>query len=392
MNKIKIAYFPFFLVFYEIATYLSNDMYLPALPNMMKDLNLSTQQVQLTLTTWFIGLAGLPLVMGIISDRFGRRPTLLIGGLVYFFASLVCALAMNTHVLLTARFFQGAAIPSMMVAGYACIHELYDQKEAIRLLALMGSISVLAPALGPLLGSIVLYFTSWRGIFWIIVLWTAIALLFLFKYMPETRPSHLREPIHLGTLFSQYARIITNKQFVLLICVLGFIFGGFIIWIASGSLLVIENFHYTPLMFGIFQAVIFAAFIMGTHSVKYLMEWIGVKRLIWTGLTITFCGGVLLALFALLFPQGFYPFLAGMTIYSLGSGLCFSPLNRSIIETTEEPMGVRVALFTVLWTGFSVLGSLFASFYFNGTIAAIALPIAAAVSISFVMNFFAMRL
>lgn len=388
MKNVKSLYFPLLLVFYEIATYLSNDMYLPALPDMMRDLHLSTKQVQLTLTTWFIGSATLPLIMGIVSDRYGRRLTLLSGGVVYFFATIACALATNTQILLISRFIEGAAIPSMMVAGYSCIHESYEQKEAIRILALMGSITVLAPALGPLLGSIVLLFTDWRGIFWIIAIWTAVAISLLYKWMPETHPAENRLPIHLGNLFRHYGRILTNPRFVLLMAVLGFIFGGFIVWIAAGPLLVIESFHYTPLAFGLIQAVIFAAYIFGNRLIKLLLERVSIKYLIWSGLLCTLCGGVLLLLFAIIFPHYLSPFLLAMSIYSFGSALCFAPLNRSIIESSHEPMGIRVALFTVCWTGFAVLGSLVAGHFYNGTVMSLSCPIAIAIMISCVMMLF----
>jgi DHA1 family multidrug/chloramphenicol efflux transport protein-like MFS transporter len=371
---------------YEIATYLSNDMYLPALPEMMKELALSTKQAQWTLTTWFVGGACMPLVLGVFSDRYGRRPILLGGGIVYIVSTIICALTTNVHTLLIMRFIEGAAIPSMMVAGYACIHELYEQKEAIRILALMGSITVLAPALGPLLGSVVLLFTSWRGIFWIIAIWATITILLLAKWMPETLPREKRQPIHLETLFKQYGRVLINKQFMSLMCVLGFIFTGFIVWISAGPLLVLETFQHTAIVFGFIQAGIFAAYIMGNRWVKYLLEWMSIQSLIRLGLAITLTGGVLLILFAIFLPKNLYTFLFAMTLYSLGSALCFAPLNRSIIEASAEPMGVRVALFTVLWEAFAVLGSLIASVFFNGMIASIAYPIAAAILISCIIK------
>lgn len=388
MMKVKTRplLFPVLLVLYEIATYLSNDMYLPALPDMMRDLNLTTQQAQLTLTTWFVGSATLPLILGVISDRYGRRPVLLLGGIIYIAATIMCAITIDSGSLLIARFIEGAAIPSMMVAGYACIHELYEQKEAIRILALMGSITVLAPALGPLVGGIVLYFSNWRGIFWVIAVLSAIAVALLFQWMPETLPPEKREPVHFGRLLGQYGRLLTNKRFMLLLFVLGFIFTGFIVWITAGPLLVIQTFHYSPIAFGIIQAAIFAAYIYGNHQVKYLLEWMSVKKLIWLGLGITLCGGILIFLFAVSMPDSLYLFLIGMTIYSFGSALCFAPLNRSIIEASDEPMGVRVALFTVLWTGFAVLGSLIASFYFDGTVSSIAYPVAAAIVLSCMMK------
>lgn len=378
--------FPFLLVFYEIATYLSNDMYLPALPQMMSDLKLSTHQAQLTLTTWFVGSATMPLIMGVISDRFGRRPVLLVGGLIYILSTIVCALSTNVSSLLIARAIEGGMVASVLVPGYACVHELYEQKEAIRILALMGSISVLAPAFGPLFGSIILYFFNWRGIFWVIALWSMIAILLLRWWMPETLPIEKRHPIHLKTLFKHYGAILTNKKFMLLMFVLGFIFCGFIAWITAGPLLVIESFHYNAIFFGILQAIVFAAYIYGNRWVSYLLDKLGILVLIRLGLIITLCGGLLVLMSGQFFPNSLYPFIMAMTIYSFGSALCFSPLNRSIIETSTEPMGVRVALFTVFLMLFAVLGSGLASIFFNGSILSLSFIITLSIVLACLMN------
>lgn len=381
-RKSKILLFPLLLVFYEIATYLSNDMYLPALPQMMKELGLSLQQAQLTLTMWFIGQASMPLVMGIISDRYGRRPVLLSGGVIYILATLVCALSYDAQTLLIARLIEGGMVASMLVPGYACIHELYEQKEAIRILALMGSISVLAPAFGPLLGSLVLYFWNWRGIFWIIAVLAALAILLLNKWMPETLPQEKRYPIHFGKLINSYWLVLTNKRFMLLMFILGFIFAGFIAWITAGPLLVINNFHFTAIAFGIIQAIIFAAFIFGNRLVKSLLDKLGVKNLIHLGLAITLCGGLLELGLALVFSQALFLFLTAMTIYSFGAALCFAALNRIIIESSDVAMGVRVALFAVFLASFAVLGSGMASLFFNGSILSLACLVATAIVIS----------
>jgi Bcr/CflA subfamily drug resistance transporter len=384
-RQLKLPLFPLLLVFYEIATYLSNDMYLPALPQMMSELTLSTKQAQLTLTTWFLGQAAMPLVMGILSDRYGRRPVLLVGGVLYIASTILCALSQNVAILLLGRFLEGCMVASMMVAGYACIHELYEKNEAIKLLALMGSISILAPALGPLFGGIVLYFTDWRGIFWVITVWAIVAVFLLAKTMPETLPSDKRQPIHWGQLITSYWRVLTNLHFMLLMFVLGFIFAGWIAWIAAGSLLIIENFHYSAIAFGWIQALIFAAYIVGNHMVKYLLDWLGVNKLIYVGLLITLGGGLALLAAAYLFPSTLYPFLGAMMVYSFGSALCFSPLNRSIIETSKQPMGVRVALFTVFLTSFAALGSAMSGLFFDGTLVSLAYLISVAIIIACIM-------
>ncbi|MFN7097907.1 MAG: MFS transporter, partial [Gammaproteobacteria bacterium] len=147
MRVLKI--FPILLALYEVVTYLSNDMYLPALPQLANDLHTTNALAQLSLTTWFLGAASMQLILGPISDRYGRKPVLLIGGIFFVIATLICAMTPDMTTMLIARFFQGCAVCSVTVAGYATIHELYDQKAAMKALALMGSITVLAPAFGP---------------------------------------------------------------------------------------------------------------------------------------------------------------------------------------------------------------------------------------------------
>ncbi|MBV9575444.1 MAG: multidrug effflux MFS transporter [Gammaproteobacteria bacterium] len=374
--------FPLLLVLYEIATYLSNDMYLPALPQLMRELNLTQQQAQLTLTTWFAGQASLPLIMGVISDRYGRKPVLLISGIIYIIATVICALTTHFYVLMIARAVEGGMVAAMLVCGYACIHELYEQKDAIRILAMMGSIVVLAPALGPLAGSIVLYFTNWRGIFWLIAFLAFLSIALLAKFMPETHPLEKRSPLHWAMLFKRYGRIISHTTFMQLMMVLGFIFGGWITWITAGPLLIIENFHHTPLSFGLIQAAIFSVYILGNRCIKYLLTAMEVNMIIRLGLIISLIGGLLALVLSLIFPAQLSPFLGGMAVYSFGSALCFAPLNRLIIESSTESMGAKVAMFTVFLTLFAVLGSISSSIFFNGSVISLACLISSAILIS----------
>jgi Bcr/CflA subfamily drug resistance transporter len=368
--------FPILLVVYEISVYLSNDMYLPALPNMMHDLQISATQAQLTITMWFIGAASTPLVMGALADHFGRRSTLLTGGMIYVFATIICALAVNESTILIPRIIQGAMISSMMVAGYACIHESYEHKEAIRLLAIMGGVSVLAPALGPLLGAIVLSFASWRFIFWIIGLLSTIMLISLYYNMPETLFPERRQALNLGTIMNNYWLVITNKKFIVLMAVLGCTFAGFISWIAAGPLLVIESLKYNAVAFGWMQALVFGAYIFGSHLVNFLLKTHDAHRLITLGLSVSLISGICLLLFSVLLPTQFYLFLSAIIFYSFGSALCFAPLNRLIIESTDQPMGIRVAMFTAGLMLCGVLGSSMASIIYNGTLFSLAIIIA----------------
>jgi multidrug resistance protein len=105
-------------------------------------------------------------LVGPLSDRLGRRPILICGMLLFVLATLACALTTDFNLFLAGRFVQGATVCFILVAGYASIHEMYEQKEAIKIISLMNSVTVVAPALGPLIGGLIVTFATWRWTFW----------------------------------------------------------------------------------------------------------------------------------------------------------------------------------------------------------------------------------
>ena len=105
------------------------------------------------------------LIVGPLADRYGRRPVPLIGGVFFLLSSLGCALAADIYWLIFARFVQGISVCSMMVPGYASIHDLYDDEKAIQILVWMGTVAIIVPAIGPLFGGFILLFATWRWVF-----------------------------------------------------------------------------------------------------------------------------------------------------------------------------------------------------------------------------------
>lgn len=264
----KIAFlFPACLIFYEIATYLSNDMYLPSLPSIARDLGVSQDWVQYTLAAWFLGSGSMQLFLGPVADRFGRKRVLLMGIVFFVFSSLVCAMTDDIMTLVIARFFQGSAVCSVVVAGYASIHELYDGKRAIQILAIMASVSVLAPALGPLLGALVVEYSTWRLIFWILAIWGLLSFVLLSSSMTETRDE--RASMDIKLILNHYKNIALNATFMRFTVIFCFLIVGFFIWIVEAPFIIIETMGKSPLYFGVAQAAIFSAFIIGAQITKY---------------------------------------------------------------------------------------------------------------------------
>lgn len=362
----NLVVFPFILIFYEIITYLSNDLYLPALTNLMRDFNATPAMAQLTLTTWFLGSASTQLFMGPLSDHYGRRPILLSGTVLFIISTIVCASTHSIAFLLIARFIQGSAVCSLIVAGFATVHELYDTNKAIHVLALMGSVGILAPAFGPLLGGLILQVASWRYLFGFLAIGAVVAMLLLIKWMPESNPKEKRSPFSLKKVFSSYYLILVNKNFMISTIVLCLIYSGLIAWLAMGPLLT-EAHHYSPLMFGIFQALIFSVFIGGNILTKYAMKYFTINTIIFIGLALTLVSSIFAFLTSYYDGQHIILFIIALMIFAGGAALQYGTLQRVAIETSQEPMGLRMAIFSSCLGIAGVLSSAISSYIYDDT-------------------------
>jgi DHA1 family bicyclomycin/chloramphenicol resistance-like MFS transporter len=171
---------------------LAIDAYLPTFPDLAADLSTSAARVQLTLTTFMLGMAAGQLVLGPLSDRLGRRRLLLAGTLVTFLAGVVCTLTPSIGVLVVARLVQGVAGAAGMVIGRAVVADLATGRAAARAFSTLGVIGGVAPVVAPLLGGLIAGHGGWRGIFAV----TAVAALAMavaaWFVVPETLPAERR--------------------------------------------------------------------------------------------------------------------------------------------------------------------------------------------------------
>lgn len=380
MKNNNLGAFSFFLTVYTIIVFLSNDAYLPALPEIMKDFGVSTHAVQATVTAWFLGSASVQLVLGPLSDRFGRRPVLLIGGIFFVISSAVCALTGELSVFIIARVAQGAAVTSMIVAGYAAVNEAYEQEKAIKVLAKINGVTVLAPALGPLFGALILYVGSWSLIFMVLAVSAILVLLALFFKMPETNVE--KHPLHLVTLFKHYKKIISNRLFLKYIIPYGALFGGFIAWITVSPLLIIDVYHFSAIQFGLIQGAVFVCFTVGSLLLARLASKLSVHKLIDIALLLALLALVVVTLGVIFISQSFWIVLFGVMSYSLASGLSYAALNRLAIDACDEPMGLRVAISSMVVCVSGVIGSGLISHFFEGSVLTVLLILLFAAVIS----------
>ena len=243
MNQENSAKVSFILVVFlgmlTAITPLATDLYLPALPIMPGELNTTASNIQMTIGIMTFGVALGQLFGGPISDTMGRKVPLIIGNLLCVISSIICAYAPSIEILLLGRFLQGLTGSVGVVIAKAIARDFASGQELTKLFALLMMVNGLAPVLAPLVGGQLLLFTTWRIIFVILAVFSAILLVgsFLFR---ESLPKEKRIAGGIGTATKNYITLIKDKQFLGQTLIQLFAFGTFFAYI-SGSSFVYQN-------------------------------------------------------------------------------------------------------------------------------------------------------
>jgi MFS transporter, DHA1 family, multidrug resistance protein len=193
---------------------ISLDLYLPALPQLAEDLSASPSGAQLTITACLLGLASGQLIAGPLSDRFGRRPPLIIGLVLYMLTSLACAFAPSIEILLVLRLLQGLAGAAGLVIARAVARDLYEGRELLIFFSRLVLISGLAPVIAPVLGGQLNRFTDWRGIFGVLAAFGLVLLLAGLFGVPETLPPERRRAGGLSATLHGFGELLRDRLFV----------------------------------------------------------------------------------------------------------------------------------------------------------------------------------
>ncbi len=221
---------------------LTIDMYLPAFPALADDLGASTSAVQLTLTGMLGGLAFGQLVIGPLSDAFGRRRPLLLGLVGHLAASLVCAVAPSIEVLSVVRVLQGFSGAAISVVALATVRDLFSGSAVARTMSRLMLVIGLAPILAPSLGGLILQFTDWRGIFFVLAA-AALALIVVAMFgLRETLPVQRRRSARVGATLRTYRSLFHDRTFIALVLIAGLMFSSLFVYVSGASFVLQEGY------------------------------------------------------------------------------------------------------------------------------------------------------
>ncbi len=221
---------------------LTIDMYLPAFPQLADDLDASTSAVQLTLTGMLGGLAFGQLVIGPLSDAFGRRRPLLLGLVAHLLASLACAVAPSVELLSVVRVVQGFSGAAISVVALATVRDLFSGSAVARTMSRLMLVIGLAPILAPSLGGLILQWTDWRGIFVVLAVAALLLVGVAFFGLEESLPVERRRSARVRATLRTYRSLFHDRTFVALVLIAGLMFSSLFVYVSGASFVLQEGY------------------------------------------------------------------------------------------------------------------------------------------------------
>ncbi|WP_416224673.1 MFS transporter [Acinetobacter haemolyticus] len=353
LNRITLM-FPLALVLFEFAVYIGNDLIQPAMLSITQEFGVSATWAPSSMSFYLLGGASVAWLLGPLSDRLGRKKVLLAGVAFFTICCLLILLTHNIEQFLALRFLQGIGLTVISAVGYAAIQETFEERDAIKVMALMANISLLAPLLGPVLGAFLIEHISWHWGFVAIASVSFLSWFGLKKFMPSVQESRAKQPF--SYIFDDFKKVFSNRRFLGTSLALPLVAMPLMLWIALSPVILVDELKLSSLQYGLAQFPIFFGLIAGNIVLIKVMDRFALGKTILVGLPIMFLGTLFLIL-GVIWPLYLVPcLLIGMTLISFGEGISFSVMYRFALMSSEVSKGtVAAAVSMVMMMSFFLI-------------------------------------
>ncbi|MGV8863536.1 MAG: MFS transporter [Pseudomonas sp.] len=360
-------FFCLVLSLFELLTYIASDIVMPSMLSVTRDLDASPDYIPYALNLYLLGGVILQWLIGPLSDRFGRRPLLLFGCAGFTLTCLATYWVTDIYLFNGLRLLQGIGLGFVIAVSYPALNEAFSETDAVRVMALLANIALISPLLGPLLGTLLLEWVSWRSLFLIIGAGGVLVWLGLYRFMPETLGVKRRDgsnlefqPLLLRPLLSGYRALLGNGQFMAGCVALGLIGLPLIAWIGLSPLLLIHGQGLSTLAYALWQLPVFGGLIVGNLLINRVASKYGLRVLIRRALW-PLLGG----LSTMMIGSQFYPsvmvVVSGLSLYAVGLGFSNAVLYRITLFASDQSKGlVSAMLGTITVALFGLGGSILA--------------------------------
>lgn len=336
---------------------LTIDMYLPALPSITDDLHTTSTAVQLTLTGTLAGLALGQLAIGPWSDAVGRRVPLLAGLVLHVLASVCCVFAPDVTVLGALRVLQGLGVAASSVVAMAIVRDLFSGAAFARLFSRLMLVMGAAPILAPTLGSAVLRWTEWRGVFVALAVFGVLLCVLAALALPETLPPARRRSGGVVATLGVYGSLLRDRVFVGLVLVAGLAMAALFAYVGGSSFVLQEVYGLTEAQFGLAFGAGAVGLIGGTQYNVRLLRRFTPQRILASALTAGTVAGAVLVTFAATGLGGLPALLAALWAVLTSAGLALPNAPALAMSRHGEAAGTAAALLGAVQFGIGAVAA-----------------------------------
>lgn len=369
----------------------SIDAMLPAIPDIALQMTPEdANRAQLIITSFMLGMGVGTFLVGPISDMFGRKSIVAVGLTIYALSALYASGTTDIGYLLASRFVMGIGASAPRVVTIAMVRDLYAGREMARIMSFVMTVFILVPAVAPSIGAVIIYFSSWRGVFMAFVVFAIVSGSWLTIRQPETLPRDRRRPLTLKHMRYALAEVLSNRIVLIYIAAISCSFAQMMAWLSSAPQLFNETYDRGdsfPLWFAFVAG--FAAIASFTNA--RLVMTLGMYKLASSALFLQFTAS-LVALGVMrsgIVAEGysFYVFLAYMAVSFFMVGLTIGNMNALAMEPLGHVAGYAAASIGAISTILAVLIAVPVGYAYDGT----AVPLVTGVAICSGMAFLMMR-
>ncbi|HEV2614572.1 MAG TPA: multidrug effflux MFS transporter [Gammaproteobacteria bacterium] len=248
---------------------LSIDIYVPSLPAVGQYFHVSKSLVQLSITTYMIGLGMIQLFAGSFSDSFGRKKPFLISMVIFLIATFFIPASNTIYQLLFLRFIQGAALGAMVAPMRSVIPDLFEGDDYHKMMTYMVMAWSIGPIIAPAIGGYLQHYFGWKANFYFLGSYSAVGFLLILFFLPET--STHRHRFHLGDIFQRNLTILSNRMYIRNVIMNGLLYSILILFSTVGPFLIQTVLHYSAIQFGHIALLIGLAWFLGTMTNRFLI-------------------------------------------------------------------------------------------------------------------------
>lgn len=347
---------------------LSTDLYLASLPGLATVFGVPPSTVQLTLSLFVIGFGGAQLVIGPLSDRYGRRPVLLYGLALYVAASALCALSQSIAMLISARFLQALGCCCAVIVSRAIVRDAYAPQDSARVIARAGSWLSIAPLLGPILGSYLQVAFGWRAAFVALGLLSAGLLAAVILRLPETNRHQNPQATQLAGVLANYRIVLGAREFWAYALPGALSFGAIFAFISGSSVVLIRILGVPVAWFGYCFAFGVSGYLIGTLICRRLLPTHGLRRTLTVGSGVALSGGALFLGAVLAGAAHWSLVVAAMFLTMTAHGINFPIAQSGSVSPFPQQAGTAAGLMGALYMSVAfVVGSVVGA-TFDGTL------------------------